>query len=353
VVISDTEAVYLYGLDIIAQQQSERLYYVHDGLGSVRQLLDTTGQIETNYTYDPFGVPLSGGEVYNPYQYTGEAWDAEVELLYLRARYYQPEVGRFITKDPWEGDVRRPGTLNGYVYVDSDPVNHRDPSGLQGDGPVPNPWLPAPPQPHIVSRSEWHALEPGMYTIGCRVVAGYAERIYDPLRNKGGYAYYSQLYPGRSLADILHTIVIHHEGNVEFYSVHMVQLSHMVRKGYLDIGYHYVVGTWGTIYEGRRIDVRGAHVAEQNSGMIGVLLLGDFEPGYVTRWGTYPIDWIDDPGPTGDQVLSTIALVRWLDYLYGIDSVKGHREVEGQESVCPGERLMRFIPIFNAVAQER
>ncbi|HUW94675.1 MAG TPA: type IV secretion protein Rhs, partial [Anaerolineae bacterium] len=38
VVISDTEAVYLYGLDIIAQQQAERLYYVHDGLGSVRQL---------------------------------------------------------------------------------------------------------------------------------------------------------------------------------------------------------------------------------------------------------------------------------------------------------------------------
>ena len=41
-VISDTEAVYLYGLDIIAQQQAERLYYMHDGLGSVRQLLLST-----------------------------------------------------------------------------------------------------------------------------------------------------------------------------------------------------------------------------------------------------------------------------------------------------------------------
>ena len=58
VVISDTGAVYLYGLDIIAQQQSERLYYVHDGLGSVRQLLDSTGDMETNYAYDPFGVPV-------------------------------------------------------------------------------------------------------------------------------------------------------------------------------------------------------------------------------------------------------------------------------------------------------
>jgi RHS repeat-associated protein len=117
VVISDTEAVYLYGLDILAQQQSERLYYAHDGLGSVRQLLDSTGDIETNYAYDPFGVPVVGGDVSNPYQYTGEAWGAEVELLYLRARYYQPEVGRFVTKDPWAGDVWRPGTLNRYAYV--------------------------------------------------------------------------------------------------------------------------------------------------------------------------------------------------------------------------------------------
>jgi RHS repeat-associated protein len=136
VVISDTEAVYLYGLDVIAQQQAERLYYVHDGLGSVRQLVGTTGQIDTNYAYDPFGVPLVEGEVYNPYQYTGEAWDAEVELLYLRARYYQPEVGRFVTKDPWDGNLQQPATLNAFVYATNNPVNLVDPSGLNGPGPL-------------------------------------------------------------------------------------------------------------------------------------------------------------------------------------------------------------------------
>jgi len=134
VVISDTEAVYLYGLDIIAQQQTERLYYVHDGLGSVRQLVDTTGAVQATYAYDPFGVPLAGGDVYNPYQFTGEAWDAEVELLYLRARYYQPEVGRFVTKDPWRGDIWEPGTLNSYSYAGNGPVNSTDPSGLQDGG---------------------------------------------------------------------------------------------------------------------------------------------------------------------------------------------------------------------------
>jgi RHS repeat-associated protein/uncharacterized repeat protein (TIGR01451 family) len=135
VVVSDTEAVYLYGLDIIAQQQAERLYYFHDGLGSVRQMLDSTGEVETNYAYDPFGVPVVAGDATNPYQFTGEAWDEEVELLYVRARYYQPETGRFITKDPWLGLMGRPGTLNPYVYVTNDPVNNVDPRGLDGGGP--------------------------------------------------------------------------------------------------------------------------------------------------------------------------------------------------------------------------
>jgi len=136
VVISDTDAVYLYGLDIIAQQQAERQYYMHDGLGSVRQLVDTTGQIETNYAYDPFGVPVVEGDESNPYQYTGEAWDEEVGLLYLRARYYQPEVGRFITKDPWAGSISQPLTLNRYVYVMGNAPNRADPMGLRtGDPP--------------------------------------------------------------------------------------------------------------------------------------------------------------------------------------------------------------------------
>jgi len=151
VVISDTEAVYLYGLDIIAQQQFDRLYYVHDGLGSVRQLVDTAGQIETNYAYDPFGVPLVGGDVYNPYQFTGEAWDAEVGLLYLRARYYQPEVGRFITKDPWPGDQDRAATLNRYIYVTNNPINYPDPGGLQGPDPLGLGGLERPTGPGVPS----------------------------------------------------------------------------------------------------------------------------------------------------------------------------------------------------------
>jgi RHS repeat-associated protein len=134
VVISDTDAVYLYGLDIVAEQQTERLYYLHDGLGSVRQLVDTTGQVEANYAYDPFGVPVAEGDESNPYRYTGEAWDGEVELLYLRAKYYQPGTGRFVTRDPWVGDTRKPGTLDAYLYALDNPVNLVDPTGHNSGG---------------------------------------------------------------------------------------------------------------------------------------------------------------------------------------------------------------------------
>ncbi len=135
VVVSDTEAVYLYGLDIIAQQQAERQHYFHDGLGSVRQLLDSTGEVQTNYAYDPFGVPVVEGDASNPYRFTGEAWDEEVELLYLRARYYQPETGRFITRDPASDSTAQSFNLDGWAYVDSNPVNRIDPTGLVPQGP--------------------------------------------------------------------------------------------------------------------------------------------------------------------------------------------------------------------------
>jgi RHS repeat-associated protein len=74
------------------------------------------------YSFSPFGVPLgeSGGE---PYGFTGEWWDAEVELLYLRARYMQPRNGVFLSRDPVRG--KHP-----YQYAEANPVNLADPTGL-------------------------------------------------------------------------------------------------------------------------------------------------------------------------------------------------------------------------------
>jgi RHS repeat-associated protein len=102
---------YLYGHDLLAQYDSP------------------TGQVVASYRFSPFGVPLgeSGGE---PYGYTGEQWDASTGLVYLRARHYQPEVGRFISKDPFPGYVDAPQTLNRWAYVTNNPILNVDPTGL-------------------------------------------------------------------------------------------------------------------------------------------------------------------------------------------------------------------------------
>jgi RHS repeat-associated protein len=126
------QTAYLYGHDLLAQYDSGTwAYHVNDELGSVRQLADPTGQVVASYSFSPFSVPLgeSGGE---PYGYTGEQWDASAGLVFLRARYYNPSLGIFTSKDPLAGDPRRPQTFNGYMYANQNPLRYRDPSGYDG-----------------------------------------------------------------------------------------------------------------------------------------------------------------------------------------------------------------------------
>ena len=68
----------------------------------------------------------SGG---SPYGYTGEWWEADAGLLHLRARWYAPGTGTFLSRDAWPGDMLRPGTLHPYGYVGQNPINLSDPTG--------------------------------------------------------------------------------------------------------------------------------------------------------------------------------------------------------------------------------
>src|SRR3989339_1286243 len=65
----------------------------------------------------------------NPFRYCGEFWDAETGEYYLRARYYDPVQGRFISEDSYLGKINNPLSLNLYVYCGNNPVNRIDPSG--------------------------------------------------------------------------------------------------------------------------------------------------------------------------------------------------------------------------------
>ena len=62
-------------------------------------------------------------------KYAGEYYDEESGLYYLRARYYDPSIGRFISMDSYEGDITNPLSLNLYTYVENDPLSYVDPSG--------------------------------------------------------------------------------------------------------------------------------------------------------------------------------------------------------------------------------
>jgi RHS repeat-associated protein len=111
-------------------------YVLPDHLGSVRQLVDAAGQVSLAQSYDPFGVLMSQSTnfpVSQPFGYTGEQVDGSTDLLFLRARYYDPATGRFLSKDPNPGNVYQPQTLNPYVYVLNNATNDRDPTGEQAE----------------------------------------------------------------------------------------------------------------------------------------------------------------------------------------------------------------------------
>ena len=85
----------------------------------------------TCYSYDGFGnLQHHQKGISNPFQYAGEQKDEETGLIYLRNRYYDPELGRFITPDHKRGDLLKPQSWNPYVYVLNNPVNLVDPLGL-------------------------------------------------------------------------------------------------------------------------------------------------------------------------------------------------------------------------------
>ena len=120
-------SVYTRGLKGVISDRAgeEETYYIYDGHGDVNMLMDSTGEIIKQYSYDAFGVEQNKDDSdTNPFRYCGEYFDNETESIYLRARYYDPGSGRFITEDPI-----RDG-LNWYSYAANNPIKFVDPWGL-------------------------------------------------------------------------------------------------------------------------------------------------------------------------------------------------------------------------------
>ena len=117
-------------------------YYHFDQLGSTVALSDEAGHITERMEYDPFGkITYRTGTTDTPFLYVGQLGvqtDAN-GLLYMRARYYNPRIGRFINADP----IGFGGGSNWYAYANGNPMGFMDPSGFCGE------------TPNRIANSEW------------------------------------------------------------------------------------------------------------------------------------------------------------------------------------------------------
>ncbi|WP_337175134.1 RHS repeat-associated core domain-containing protein [Paludisphaera sp.] len=127
---------YLHGLavdELLARTDSAgtTAWYLADKLGSVRDVVDTSGAVINHIVYDSFGKVVSETSPANGdrHKFTGREYDAETGLYYYRARYYDSTTGRFLEQDPVGFSA---GDANLYRYVGNSPTNATDPSGNFG-----------------------------------------------------------------------------------------------------------------------------------------------------------------------------------------------------------------------------
>jgi RHS repeat-associated protein len=178
-VLSDGSNTYLYGAMRVGELQAGGMaYHLGDALGSVRQLVDASGNVTLARNFEPYGSTLgSAGSGSSVWQFTGEARDTSTGLTFLRARYLSSQTGRFVSRDTWAGDYNRPLSLNRWAYANANPILYTDPSGkgvcFYGTDPVtgacrPAPWASALP-PGLA-----HVAQPSIspqQTIGVMILA--------------------------------------------------------------------------------------------------------------------------------------------------------------------------------------
>lgn len=127
--IQDGSTYYIFGPNHMPLEQingSTTLWYHHDQIGSTRTVTDNVGNSAATFVFDPYGnLTASTGSVTTPFLFAGEYRDFESHDYYLRARYYDPATAQFLTVDPAAVATRSP-----YAYVNGNPLNGTDPTGL-------------------------------------------------------------------------------------------------------------------------------------------------------------------------------------------------------------------------------
>ena len=128
---------YVYGLGLIGEEsQGSFKTYHFDYRGSTVAITDEAGIITDTFAYDTYGKLINRtGETNTPFLYNGRdgVMTEENGLYYMRARYYSPELKRFINADVVSGEIANSPTLNRYAYANGNPISNVDPLGLSAD----------------------------------------------------------------------------------------------------------------------------------------------------------------------------------------------------------------------------
>ncbi|WP_158289964.1 RHS repeat-associated core domain-containing protein [Ramlibacter sp. WS9] len=132
---------YVRGIQLVRQTKingsaTQDLFPLHGHLGTSMGAIDADGNSVEQIDVDAFGNLYQSAEPQQTHLYTGEYWDQDAQLVYLRARWYDPRIGRFVSADPFEGKQQNPRSLNRYSYADAEPIHHMDPSGKMSLGDV-------------------------------------------------------------------------------------------------------------------------------------------------------------------------------------------------------------------------
>ena len=226
----------------------------------------------------------------------------------------------------WEGLFKRELQAS---HITKIPENQFDPGAQRPEKPPENQVRPDEPESDeqqvetvqlgpltMITRTGWQA-EP------LNLNAQEENGVFDAASNPNGVLTYTQ-----PLVDWITTIVVHHSALPTSKGPAEIQALHQDKAGYADIGYHFIIGEDGMLYQGRPIQIRGAHTEGFNTGTVGVVLLGNFE----------------NSKPTSGQIKTLIQLVILLKNRFQITHIAGHADFNPEITVCPGENLAAFLP---------
>ncbi|UDQ98445.1 RHS repeat-associated core domain-containing protein [Lentisphaerota bacterium WC36G] len=133
------------------KSDSEYYYYMVDGNKNVTKLVDETGALANNYEYSPFGKLINEVEsIEQPFKFSSEYADSETGLIYYNYRYYNPENGKWLKRDP----IAEQGGLNLYGFVNNDSISNIDLLGLKPPSIKSKMWVSMPTMKRYLSLSQ-------------------------------------------------------------------------------------------------------------------------------------------------------------------------------------------------------